>query len=262
MEPYLILKNALISDIENCHRYINAFREKARKYYFEVLLSLYKCPRCQNRIIFCNGTQVQCSCGFRFDPTMEFQTSDCCGAKLLRKRLHYICSKCHKIVPSIFLFDERLYDREYFLDKMRQLRERRRWERFEKAQMLLIARSNSLNLTEEVELEAIPNLCEDLNQLLGYHQEPVTYAHEDRFQSFNQYRDHILRLLADEMLFSTISPIESEDRADRVYRFITLIFMEHEREVNLFPYGNDILVRKNETVRKRQRVSGKTESSL
>lgn len=145
---------------------------------------------------------------------------------------------------------------------MRNLREKRRLDRFEKAQMILIGRSNSLILTDEIELASIPNLCEDLRQLLGYPQEQETYDHEDRSQSFNQYRDHILGLLTDEILFSSISPVESDNRADRVYRFITLIFMEHEREVILFPYGNDILVRKNETVRKRQRISGKTQGTL
>ena len=167
MESYLALKNALISDIENCRKHINEFRVKAKAYYFEVLLSLYKCPHCYGRFSLDNGAQAYCQCGNEFDPTLEFQFSDCCAAKLLRKRLHHICSKCHRIVPSIFLFDERLYDRDYFLNKMRQLRERRRWERFEKAQMLLIGRSNSLILTDEVALDAIPNLCEDLNQLLG-----------------------------------------------------------------------------------------------
>jgi len=262
MESYLALKNALISDIENCQRHISAFRTKARKYYFDVLLILYKCPRCQGRFILDDDAKAKCPCGNEFDPTIEFQISDCCAAKLLRKRLHYVCSKCHKIMPSIFLFDERLFDRDYFLDKMRQLRESRRWERFEKAQMLLIGRSNNLILTNEVELDAIPNLFNDLNQLLGFSLGQETYDHEDRSQSFDQYRDHILGLLTDEILFSAISPIESENRADRVYRFITLIFMEHEREVNLFPYGNDILVKKNETVRKRQRIYRKTENYL
>jgi hypothetical protein len=176
--------------------------------------------------------------------------------------MHYACSKCNKISPSIFLFDERLFDREYFLDKMRKLRERRRLERFEKAQMLLIGRSNTLILTDEVELNTIPNLCEDLNQLLGYPHGQETYDHEDRSQSFYHYRNHILSFLTDEVFFSAISPIESQDQADRVHRFITLIFMEHEQEVILFQYGNDILVKRNETIRKRQRVSGKTEGSL
>jgi hypothetical protein len=255
-------RNTLFSDIETCQRAIEEFRKNARNYYFEVVLSLYRCPNCGNRFQLDKHAQAACRCGWQSDPTIEFQFSDCCGVKVTRKRLHYACSKCNKITPSIFLFDERLYDRDYFLAKMRQLRERRRWERFEKAQMLLIERSNGLILTDEVELDVIPNLFEDLNKLLGLSQGQETYDHENQSQSFNQYRDHILGLLTDEILFSSISPIESEDRTDRVYRFITLIFMEHEREVILFPYGNDILVRKNETVRKRQRVFGKTESSL
>jgi len=245
----------LFSQMEECLNEILKFKEKVREYYFDVLLSQYRCPDCGNRFSLNSQARAHCSCGLEFDPTIEFQLSSCCNAKLKRKRLHYVCSRCHKIVPSLFLFDEKLYDREYFLEKMRQLRERRRWERFEKAQMLLIARSNSLILTDEVRLDAIPNLFSDINQLLGHSHEQETYDQENRSQSFNQYRDHILRLLTDELLFSSIARIESENRTDRVYRFITLIFMEHEHEVNLFPYGNDILVKKHEIVRKRQKVS-------
>jgi hypothetical protein len=262
MDTISSLRINLFYNIEACQKAIDEFRKKAKAYYYEVVLSLYRCPQCGSRFRLDAEVQAICTCGWQSDPTIEFQLSDCCDTKLIRKRLHYACSKCNKITPSIFLLDERLFDREYFLYKMRKLREKRRLDRFEKARMLLIGRSNGLILTDEVELDSIPNLCEDLNQLLGYPQEQETYNHEDRSQGFNHYRDHILGLLTDEILFSSISPIESENRADRVYRFITLIFMEHEREVNLFPYGNDILVRKNETVRKRQRVSGKTQSSL
>lgn len=262
MDSIMSLKDTLFYDIEACQKAINEFKKDARSYYFDVVLSLYRCPQCGSRFQLDKHAQAVCTCGWQADPTIEFQFSDCCGVKLARKRLHYACSKCNKITPSIFLFDERLFDRDYFLDKMRNLREKRRLDRFEKAQMILIGRSNSLILTDEIELASIPNLCEDLRQLLGYPQEQETYDHEDRSQSFNQYRDHILGLLTDEILFSSISPVESDNRADRVYRFITLIFMEHEREVILFPYGNDILVRKNETVRKRQRISGKTQGTL
>jgi hypothetical protein len=255
MDTISSLKDSLLYDIEACKKAIDGFRVNAKNYYFDVVLSLYRCPQCGSRFRLDEHANAACRCGWQADPTIEFQMSDCCRVKLSRKRLHFVCSKCNKTTPSIFLFDERLFDREYFLDKMRKLRERRRLDRFEKAQMLLIGRSNSLILTDEVKLDAIPNLFNDLNQLFRYPQESVTNAHEDCSLSLNQYRDHILRLLTDEILFSAISPIESEDRTDRVYRFITLIFMEHEREVILFPYGNDILVRKNETVRKRQRVS-------
>jgi DNA-directed RNA polymerase subunit RPC12/RpoP len=251
MDTISSLKINLFYNIEACQKAIDEFRKKARTYYYEVVLSLYRCPECGSRFRLDEHADASCRCGWQADPTIEFQFSDCCGVKLTRKRLHYVCSKCNKVTPSIFLFDERLFNREYFLEKMRKLREKRRLERFENSQILLIGRSNNLILTDEIKLDAIPNLCEDLNQLLGYPQGQETFDHEDRSQSFNQYRDHILGLLTDEILFSSISPIESEDRSDRVYRFITLIFMEHEREVNLFPYGNDILVRKNETVRKR-----------
>ena len=59
------------------------------------------------------------------------------------------------------------------------------------------------------------------------------------------YRRHILAMLGwDPVLFSEITPLAEDDRTDRVGRFITLVFMDNEQEVDLTQNGADLLVQK------------------
>ena len=61
----------------------------------------------------------------------------------------------------------------------------------------------------------------------------------------NDYRDHILSVLTwDSILFSNIAPLIDDDRHDRVGRFIALIFMQNDQEVDLTQNGDDILVQR------------------
>ncbi len=243
MDAILCNKTNLLADIETCQRAIETFRQKVREYYFEVLLGLYRCPVCDSRFTLVEGGQADCPCGWQGDPTIEFQNSDCCRTKLIRKRLHYICSRCHKITPSIFLFDERLFDRNYFIEKMRRLREKGRIERFENSLLLLSNRSDVLSLTEEINFDSIPGLIEDLDGIIGINQGNPDFLINREEPTFSRYKQYVLSLLHGEILFSSISPIGPDSRLDTVYRFISLIFMENEQEVILIQYGNDILVK-------------------
>ena len=59
------------------------------------------------------------------------------------------------------------------------------------------------------------------------------------------YRTHILSLLHYHTLrFSDVSPLTGDDRRDKVRRFITLVFMDNDREINLQQHGNDLLIRR------------------
>jgi hypothetical protein len=44
------------------------------------------------------------------------------------------------------------------------------------------------------------------------------------------------------MLFSDIAPLSEDWRKDKIWRFVTLIFMRQDSEVSLTQYGADILV--------------------
>ena len=55
-----------------------------------------------------------------------------------------------------------------------------------------------------------------------------------------QYRDHILSSLGwGAVSFSGIPPISEESRRDRAWRFITLVFMQNDREIDLIQEGDD-----------------------
>jgi hypothetical protein len=61
--------------------------------------------------------------------------------------------------------------------------------------------------------------------------------------SMQKYREHILSSLGDgSRVFSNIEGLMQDCRLDRIWRFVTLIFMQQDGEVVLSQYGNDLLV--------------------
>ena len=235
--------NPLISGIGRVLSRVSGFKEMARAYYFEVILSPYQCPECGGRIKMVGVSECSCTCGKVFDPTISFQQSYCCGARLDRKTFHYTCSKCHEVVPSRFLFDERLFDREYFREMMREVRIRER-ERKEELKVLLAgSRSDNLILLEEPCLDSLPGLTEALNGFIGTGVSGFQDFLSGSGFSLKDYRSHLLSIIGNgSMLFSDIAPLVEDWRKDKIWRFITLIFMRQDHEVSLTQYGPDILV--------------------
>jgi predicted RNA-binding Zn-ribbon protein involved in translation (DUF1610 family) len=234
----------LLSGINKVEEAICCLKENVKRFYFAALLSRYHCPSCGERFNLTGPSQAGCVCGLAFDPTIEFQKCQYCGNSLLKKVFHYACSSCGRINPSQFLFDEKVFDPEYFRESMRLSREKERQQNAELREMLRISRSDSFPLMEEIDLNNLPGLEDDLNQLSGICKIP-----EDQFEignalSFEDYRRHIINLLDSEMMFNSIAPLNPEERRDKVYRFATLIIMEHDRDINLYQMGNDILVSK------------------
>jgi hypothetical protein len=63
--------------------------------------------------------------------------------------------------------------------------------------------------------------------------------------SMAQYREHILSNLGWGMVsFSGIPPIGEQTRRDRACRFITLVFMRNDREIDLIQEGDNIWVQR------------------
>ncbi len=105
------------------------------------------------------------------------------------------------------------------------------------------SRSDTLLLTEEPNLEGIPGLTEALNGFSGL----KAAGFEDfLFRTgfcMEDYRNHLLAIIGEgSMLFSDIAPFIKDSRKDRIWRFVTLIFMRQDHEVSLTQYGPDILV--------------------
>ncbi len=105
------------------------------------------------------------------------------------------------------------------------------------------SRSNALTFLEEPILDSIPGLTEALDAFVGSEMVGAEgFSYKTAF-SMTQYREHILSVIGPGCrLFSNISPMTDDSRKDKAWRFITLLFMEQDREVTLTQYGPDLLV--------------------
>jgi hypothetical protein len=235
--------NPLLEAIFQVQARVICLKDEVRDFYFRVLLSQYECPECGGELVMSDQSQCSCPCGNIFDPTLAFQRSSCCAATLIRKTFHYACSRCHQIVPSRFIFDERVFDKAYFREMMQESRERLRARREEIRRLLAVSRSDPLLLMESPSLDSIPGLAEALNDFIdtkavGY----IAFETRSDFR-MDDYRNHILSILGMGCRqFSAISPLIEDCRTDKVWRFVTLVFMEQDREIQLTQYGADILV--------------------
>ncbi|MDY6839474.1 MAG: hypothetical protein SWH78_16030 [Thermodesulfobacteriota bacterium] len=163
----------------------------------------------------------------------------------MRRTFHYACSKCGRTVPSRFLFDERIFDKAYFRDMVRDSRARAKRKREEIKRLLAESRSGGLSLTEDPNLEAIPGLIDDLNDFVGPRSVQMLglAVNADGGFRMEDYRKHILSLLGPgEVCFSDITPLVDDNRLDRVWRFVSLIFMQNDNEVRVGQYGRDLLI--------------------
>jgi hypothetical protein len=241
----VIVKNPLIEELHHVHIRISELKEKAKIFYFRVLLSNYQCRKCRGKLTMTGENQCSCSCGEVFDPTLAFQKSTCCGVKLIRKTYHYICSRCKKVNPSRFLFDERVFDREYFSKMMKASRAKAKKKKEEIIKLLLESRSGELPLLQDLCLESIPDLIADLDHFVGadeYESDDAVLETNSVF-SMDDYRSHILSALdCGSRFFSKINNLGKDHREDKVYRFVTLIFMQNDQEVELTQYDNDLLI--------------------
>jgi ribosomal protein S27AE len=241
-----MIKNPLLSGMQRVEAKIDNYRLRARRFYYRVMLSRHDCPRCGGQLFSTGPSRAQCvSCEMTLDPTVHFQVSPCCGAKLVHKMLHYACGKCGRTVPSRFLFDEIAFDNNYFALKMQESRAHRRQRRREVAAMLAAARSEELQITAVEDLSLPSGLEKDLNDFVESAPTVMLlmdFTGESEFH-MEQYRRFILSRLSDCFLrFTAFPPLCPNPRMDRTRRFTTLIFMEQAREVWLEQQGTEILV--------------------
>jgi len=239
--------NPLLGAIGRFIGRVAAFKERARAFYFEVVLSPYQCPECRGRLYMTGTSECSCSCGNTLDPTSAFQKSSCCGARLVLKTFHYACAACHRTVSSRFLFDEQIFDKAYFREMMKESRMRAKQKREEIRRLLTHSRSGALPLVDEPCLESLAGLIQDLDDFVQDDASEMGQFAFETVSSFRMgdYRSHILSILGwDSVLFTDITPFIEDDRRDRVGRFITLVFMENDGEIELTQHGSDLLIQR------------------
>jgi hypothetical protein len=234
----------LIQAIEHARDRVALYRNHARQFYLEVVLSIHRCPGCGANMRMVRPSRCRCECGAILDPTIAFQRSSCCQAKLRLARNHYVCTNCGATVPSHFLFDEKLFAAQYMREKMSESRERKRRRREEIRLLLAASRSSDLCITDFPTADALGELSTVLDRFVG--QEAVSdvaeFIGDDEF-SMEDYRQAILsRLGGYSTRFDAFPAVCSDRRLDKVRRFMTLLFMEQDREVWLEQQGSTIMV--------------------
>ena len=241
--------NALLDGLGLVVSRLEVLREWVRTFYYEVLLSGHACPDCGGRLLMTGPGRASCeACHSSLDPTVEFQQSPCCGASLVFRRAHYACRQCGAPVPSRFLFDERLFNAGYFSERMRESRERWHLEIEELRRRVAESRSEEFAVFDVPELDSIPGLADALDSLSrsAFSSDDAGFWDDDPFV-MDAYREVIWHgVCEDAVLFSQVPALNSDPRRDRARRFMTLVFMEQEREVDLAQYGNDLLVMRHE----------------
>jgi hypothetical protein len=239
------LKNPLLEDIHFVHGRIAQLKKRTKIFYFHVLLTQYNCSKCGGELTMTDQSQCSCLCGNIFDPTLVFQKSTCCGARLVRRTIHYACSRCKRTIPSHFIFDERIFDREYFSKMMKASRAKAKKKKEEMIRFLAEARSGELPLLQEPCLDSVPGLFQDLDCFVGANEAPADnpgFEMESGFE-MDDYRSHILSALGcGSRMFSSINCILPDPQEDKIWRFVTLVFMQHEQEVELTQHDNDLLI--------------------
>jgi hypothetical protein len=128
---------------------------------------------------------------------------------------------------------------------MKKHRDRIRKRKEEMIKKLEDARSDELTITDEPHIESIPGLLEDLDRFVhagdAVPEEAGFAVHSELVMM--DYRRHILSALDyGSKFFSSISRLGPNPRQDRAFRFVTLIFMQQDSEVELTQYDGDLLI--------------------
>ena len=145
------------------------------------------------------------------------------------------------------MFDERVFDKHYFREMMQKSRERKQQKREVLRQLLAASRSDTLQLTEAPDITAIPGLVEDLDAFVQTESLGLgdLLPNDGPCFDMGRYRRHILSVLSwNGLRFSQVPDMIEESRMDRVWRFVTLVSMQHDGEVDMVQEANDLFIRR------------------
>lgn len=210
---------------------VAALRGNVREFYFAVMLFQRPCTRCGTAgLAMLRDSWCRCAaCGEEFDPTEAFQSCPECDGALLKKICHYWCQACRKPVKSLFCFDARVFDADYFREMMRESRVRRD-AKVEEMRKLLAESRSAPHPPYEGYGGDLAAFTADLDRYVSVPVALEQYAAVKRpVFDMGIYREHILDLVRGCVVeFEGISPVVQDKRLDRVFRFITVVFMEQD----------------------------------
>jgi hypothetical protein len=237
------------------------FIGRARAFFYEVMLSDRPCPHCCGRLDMIGEGQCRCkACGKSLDPTVVFQRCTACGGRLVLQIRRYACQQCGADTASRFLFTGLVFDAEYFRQKMAEHRQRKLELREQVRQMLVGTRSQPL-MPMAANLEDVQGLLEALNHLTDG-VDASGFPWPTAGFNLKLYESHLLAHIgAVPVDFEEIPPLGQAARLDRVWRFITILFLANTGCIDVWQEGQAIWVIKHETDREGQDVSGDLEDA-
>ena len=238
---------------------VGLFVEKAKKFFYHVMLFGYRCPKCSGSLIMAAEGVCRCnSCEAEFDPTVEFQGCPACGGVPVLRVRRYYCKDCGTELKSRFLFDGLVFEKEYFKAKMAESRQRKKEQIERVREMLARSRSDTLPL-EAMDLNAAPELLEALNSLTAMTEADFEIESHDKFD-WKRYQSHIEAHIGDfPVSLYEIPALTENPRKDLIWRFIAVIFLAHTGIVDIWQEDSNIMVIKHEANRERQGVFGELE---
>lgn len=223
-------------------RAVDTLVEHTRAFCYEVMLSAHGCPQCGGSLQMTGESRCRCrECSHEFDPTIQFQRCPACENHLRLRICRYVCRECEADVPSRFVFDGVVFDREYFRQKMAESRERQRQAHTERQQQVEENRSLPAE-PPPMDLASVPGLLQALNDLTAI---PELAAWAPLIQGFDleRYEAHLQAHIGkNERRFDDLPPLEDNPRLDRIWRFIAIIFMAHAGRLRIRQQGPNILV--------------------
>jgi len=225
---------------------VQEFVERVRSFYYWVMLTGYRCPKCNGPLIMVAEGRCKCNhCQNELDPTVTFQRCSVCGGIPILRIRRYLCKDCGGDITSKFLFDGTVFNPDYFRQKMSESRQRKRQQRERVRQMLAESRSADLQLPQ-VDLDSMPGLVDALNGLTAGLD--TTFVTESRNEfDLRRYERHIQAHIQDfPVSLSDIPPVSEDARKDLIWRFIAVIFLAHTGVVDIWQDEQDIMVIKHE----------------
>jgi hypothetical protein len=225
---------------------VGVFVEKAKAFFYSVMLFGYRCPKCNGSLVMASEGKCRCvSCNEELDPTVAFQRCSECGSVPTLKVRRYECKDCGRDIQSRFLFDGLVFNPEYFRLKMLESRQRRIEQRERVRQMLAESRSADLPLGA-ADLAAAPGLLGALNSLTAGLDIAFERESCDEFD-LKRYETHIQAHIRDfSISLRDIPPLSENAKKDLIWRFIAVIFLDHAGIINIQQQQKEILVIKRE----------------
>ncbi|MEX2389224.1 MAG: hypothetical protein WD534_15205 [Phycisphaeraceae bacterium] len=236
----------LMDELERLLTAVAGLVSHARQLFYELSLAGLACPSCNGPLVMVREGRCRCrQCGKHLDPTFQFQRCPACNGRLALRVCRYRCRRCGQDVPSRFLFDGKVFDADYFRQKMAASRQRRNTEKRTRREAAVLARSDALVL-EPVRASAMPSLANVLDALVGS-AEPDPVLLEQARQAFDlpRYEQHVMRHVSREPISLEQIPLPDPDRRlAKIGLFVALVFLQHAGQVALRQDGWTIWVRR------------------